>query len=167
MRGKSCACDGVFRGFQWNDLKSLTLNNVPKLPGVYVLRLVDVNGLADRVRRAYEEGLELLRRASWRELWRYYGARLERLKRIDTSRCPVIYIGGTGRGGGTLRSRLYDLAGVRHTAFYPTFTLLLAGCDIDYGWMALPSGAEAFNYEEQVKREYVKVHGSLPPLNEK
>ena len=119
------------------------------------------------MRRAYEVGVEMLMGASWRELWSYYGSRLDRLKRVNPILCPVIYIGGTGKGKGTLRSRFRDLAGLRHTTFYPVFVLLLAGCEIDYGWKPLTSSAEAFNHEERVKRGYLEVHGELPPLNKR
>ena len=160
-------CDGLFKGFKWGDLRRLSSKELPTKPGVYVLRLV-VNeyvgpaDLRERVGKAYSKASALLDKAGWRELSNYFGKRVERIRRIDPVKCPVIYIGATGKGTGTLRSRFRDLAGLRHTIFYPVFSLILAGWDIDFGWT---EAEDAFNVESRLKRQYIEVHGDMPALN--
>ena len=167
FRGKCCVCDEVFKDFQWGDLKKLGRRELPMSRGVYVLRLVvdeseEPSDLYQRVDAAYARALELLEKSGWRELKGYFGKRVKRIKNIDPVKCPVIYIGATGRGSGNLRSRFQNLAGLRHTIFYPVFALLLAGWDIDFGWMEFE---DAFSLENQLMTRYKAVHKDIPALN--
>ncbi len=166
IRGRPCTCDPLFTEFEWSDLKSLSHKDLPDRPGVYTLRIADhPNEASIKVKQARSLGADLLSKASWRQLWKHYWPRLARLEAIDPSTCPVIYIGGTGRGSGSIKTRFQDLAGWRHTIFFPVFVLLLAGCNIDYGWKTLNTATEAFNYEENLKQRCRAIHGRPPALN--
>jgi len=169
---RKCICDFLFRDFVWVNLASTLDSELPKKPGTYVLRLVisrDENPLIlkGRVLEAYSAAMAILKKVKWERLTKYWGPRIERLKRIDPLTCPTIYIGSTGKGKGTIRSRFADLAGLRHTIFPCVLALRLVGWDIEFGYKIVSKGEEAFKIEERLMREYMKTHGMSPPLNEK
>ena len=163
-------CDFPFEGFTWVDLATVLDRDLAKKPEVFVLRLIvekneDPLVLRGKVLEAYSAGIEILRKAKWKRLTKYWGPRFERLKRIDPSTCPVIYIGGTGKGTGTIRSRFADLAGWRHTIFPCILALRLVGWNIQFGYKTVSKGEEAFKTEKELIRKYTKIHGKLPALN--
>lgn len=81
------------------------------------------------------------------ELSSYFGRRVERIRSINPVKCPVIYIGASGYGVGTLRSGFKDLAGLRHTIFYPVFILLSASANSILKFLkCLPNKAFEFSY---------------------
>ncbi len=168
--GRRCICDYLFKHFRWVNLATVSDKDLPNEPGVYVLRLVYSDNDVDEVRRgvlrSYSIGIEILRRAKWARLSRYWGPRIERIRRIDPSQCPVLYIGCSGKGSGTIRTRFRDLAGLRHTIFPCIFVLRLADIDIAFGFITFSNGAKAFEQEKRILREYRGLHGRLPPLNE-
>jgi len=145
---------------------------LPKKPGVYVLKLAvsedeDLIALRKRILKAYGIARDILKKASWRRLTKYWGSRIERINRIDPLTCPTIYIGGTGKGKGTIRSRFTDLAGLRHTIFPCILALRLAGLNIDFGYKTVNTGQEAFKTEQELIKRYIKIHGKPPALNER
>lgn len=160
--GKACSCDMVFRGFKWCDLRALKSTDLPGMPGVYVLRIAETGW---DLKQSAHMLLELVSDAGWLELETYIRSRLDRLNRIGA--CPVIYIDSTGAEKGGLRSRLRDLAGKRHTAFYPIFVLLYSKWKIDYGFKDCKSNKEARQLEEYLKQKYRAIHGRPPALVEK
>ncbi len=154
--GKECICDQLFQGFLWSELSSLKSSRLPGKPGVYVVRVIerDVECLKERLKLLEELILE----TGWRELIGYVKPRLERVLKIGD--CPVVYIGSSGN----LQSRLQDLAGKCHTAFYSILVLLVSKWRLDYGFKTLPSKKEAERLEEELKRRYIACHGRLPAL---
>jgi hypothetical protein len=113
-----------------------------------------------------DEAIEFLRdlcsRAKWREVEAFALSRIERLERLRSSKCPVLYIGSTGN----LRARCRDLAGKRHTAFLALLALLATGAEIDYGYKTTPLRSEAESLERELKERYRRLHGTNPPLVE-
>ena len=102
--------------------------------------------------------MEIIHRTGWRELSSYVSRRLRRLSRV--SECPVIYIGSTNN----LRVRFRDLAGVRHTVFFPITALLLGGWRLDYGFVVTQSSRAAMSLEDGLKNGYKRIRGALPAL---
>ena len=111
---------------------------------------------------------DVLGKTGWHEFLRYVNSRLNRLRRIGD--CPVIYIGSTsglrseGSATSSIRSRYVDLAGRRHTAFFPILALLLAGWRLDYGFLTVNTHTEAKKLEKRLKEVYRRIHGRLPAL---
>ena len=162
--GPKCMCDYLFNGFRWGELVGIRARDLPNEPGVYVIRVIE-RGLNVESTISYLN--DVLGRTKWYEFLRYVNSRLNRLRRIGD--CPVIYIGSTSglRGVGaksSIRSRYVDLAGRRHTAFFPILALLLAGWRLDYGFKTTNSHSEAKELEERLKKEYREIHGALPAL---
>ena len=170
--GRSCICDFLFKDFEWVDLATTMDSALPKRPGIYALRLnigenEDSLTLRNKILEAYNIAMSILKKANWRRLTKYWGPRIERIKRIDPLTCPIIYIGGTGKGEGTIRSRFADLAGWRHTIFPCILALRLAGWNIHFGYRTVNRGEEAFKMEEKLIRQYMEIHGTPPALNKK
>jgi len=157
--GKPCSCDTLFQGFKWHELRLLRSRDLSKTPSVYVLRVTEKSEDLSYVSRKI---LELVENTEWNELIRYVESRLARLDRIGE--CPVIYIGSTGARRSGLRSRLMDLAGRRHTAFFPVFTILVAHWKIDFGFVTCSTVEEARRLEKDIKQRYKEIHGGLPAL---
>jgi len=78
----------------------------------------------------------------------------------------VVYVGSIGgkKGKGNLRGRLNDFAGRRHTVFFPILVLLAADWRIDFGFKECGSAEEARRLEDEIKRSYGEIHGTLPAL---
>lgn len=165
-----CKCDSLFKNFTWINLASASSKDLPKKPGVYVLRLdveenEDYLALKNKVKKAYNIAKQLVKKAGWRKLEENWKSKIERIRNIDPFLCPVIYIGGTGKGSGTLRMRFTDLAGIRHVIFPCILSLRLAGVIIYFGFRTVDIGREAFKLEEVLIKEYIKIHKKLPALN--
>ena len=160
-----CICDGLFEGFKWTSLTGLNCDSLPEAPGVYVLRLVNMGEL--NIDGAIEFLRNLCDKAKWREIKNFASSRIKRLerlkKRLESSECPVLYIGSTRN----LRNRCRDLAGKRHTVFLALLALLVAGTEIDYGYKIVTSEREASDIEYELKGKYRGLHGTYPPLVEK
>lgn len=155
--GVRCKCDSLFHDFLWHELSTLRAHNLPGVPGVYVIRVIEKGEDMEEAKRQLED---IILKASWKELIEYVNSRLRRVLRIRD--CPVIYIGSTGN----LRSRYKDLAGIRHTAFFPILALLLSRWNLDYGFKIASSKKEAEHLENELKRGYIDIHGMLPALIE-
>ena len=142
-------------------MTDLNCNSLPEAPGIYVLRLVNMDKLN------IDEAIEFLRnlcdKARWREITVFASSRIKRLGRLKSSKCPVLYIGSTSN----LRSRCRDLAGKRHTVFLALLALLVAGAEIDYGYKIMTSRREASDLEQELKEKYRRLHSTYPPLVEK
>jgi len=164
--GSKCKCDPLFEGFEWYELTSIRAKDLPSRPGVYIIRVVE-RGCS--VREAIKYFNEILGRTEWKEFLKYVDSRLERLRRI--SACPVIYIGSTtGLKGGkssSIRTRYKDLAGRRHTVFFPILALLLAKWKLCFGFITVENHKKAKEIERKLKEEYRKVHDKLPALVKK
>lgn len=155
--GVKCKCDPVFHGFLWHELSTLGASDLPKKPGVYVIRIIERGDDPMRAKYLLED---IILKTRWSELIKYVGNRLIRILQIRD--CPVIYIGSTE----SIRSRYKDLAGRRHTAFFPILALLLSGWKLDYGFKIVSSKSEAEQMERELKRKYICIHGILPALVE-
>jgi len=138
----------------------LSCDSLPEASGVYVLRLVNMSEL--NAGEAVEFLRDLCGRARWREVEAFASSRIERLERLKSSKCPVLYIGSTGN----LRARCRDLAGKRHTVFLALLALLTMGAEIDYGYETAPLRSEAEKLERELKERYRRLHGANPPLVE-
>jgi hypothetical protein len=161
--GLPCFCDGIFQGFAWKELSEVRSEELPKSPGVYVLRLVDegdVDGAIDFLR-------DIVDRVGWSELRGFVSARLKRLERLkgrlESRGCPVIYIGSSK----SLANRCAELAGRRHTALLPVMALLVSGATIGFGFRAMANVGEAKDLERELKKRYGEVHDVMPPLVER
>lgn len=155
--GRECRCDTLFEGFKWCELRDLSSSVLPRAPGVYVLRIIEKG---EDLEKSSETLLALAKRTRWTELLQYVESRLKRLNKVED--CPVVYVGSTA----TLSGRLKDLAGRRHTAFFPLFVVLYSGWRVDYGFLKCSTIREAGKIEENLKHEYVKIHGNPPALVE-
>ncbi len=156
--GASCVCDWLFKDMIWQELVMVKLSSLPRKPGVYVIRVVEKGKDVDTL---IQEFRNTILGTGWLELIDYVYSRLERLYRIRG--CPVIYIGSTDN----IQSRYKDLAGRRHTAFFPILALLLGGWRLDYGYKTVTTKDQAQHLEEELKTKYRRIHGTLPPLVEK
>ena len=117
------------------------------------------------LKSVYNIAKQLVKKADWRKLEENWKSKIERIRNIDPFLCPVIYIGGTGKGSGTLRMRFTDLAGIRHVIFPCILSLRLAGVIIYFGFRTVDIGREAFKLEEVLIKEYIKIHKKPPALN--
>ncbi len=156
-RGPVCNCDRLFSDFKWHELASLRAEQLPRVPGVYVVRVIE-RGVDPA--EARERLLNVISETNWVELLSFVKDRLMRLNRIGD--CPVIYIGSSSN----IRVRFKDLAGLRHTAFFPVLTLLLGTWRLDYGFKTTGSRDEALRLEEWLKMKYAAIHGGPPALVE-
>jgi len=156
--GMNCKCDPVFHGFLWHELSTLRATDLPKKPGVYAIRIIEKGDDPIKVKYRLEN---VILKTGWNELIKYVGNRLIRVLQIRD--CPVIYIGSTE----SIRSRYKELAGRRHTAFFPILALLLNGWKLDYGFKTALSENKAIQLERDLKRKYIGIHGTLPALVEK
>ena len=155
--GSECKCDHLFKGFHWHELPTLKASQLPKKPGVYTIRVIERGEDLINTKLKLEE---IVLQTEWSELTRYVTRRLTRISHIRD--CPLIYIGSTDN----IKSRFMDLAGRRHTAFFPVLALLLSKWKLDYGFKTVSSRKEAEQLEEKLKKEYQKIHGFLPALVE-
>ncbi|MHA1594593.1 MAG: DUF7664 domain-containing protein [Candidatus Baldrarchaeia archaeon] len=155
--GVNCKCDTLFCGFLWHELSTLKAHDLPKEPGVYVIRIIKKGEETEKAKHKLED---VISKTNWKELISYVNSRLNRITRIEN--CPVIYIGSTS----DIRTRYRDLAGIRHTAFFPILALLLCGWELDYGFKTVPSKKDAKHLEDELKRKYEDLHGMLPALVE-
>jgi len=160
-----CSCSYLFQDFKWKLLSELGCSELPRKPGVYVLRLVEYPGFnrAKIVEKAVEFLQDIIEKSNWPELQRYLRSRVRRVKRVLNPNCPVLYIGSTEK----LSSRCRDLAGKRHTAFTMILALVLSGAVVELGYVEVESGDQARRLEEDLKAKYRNIHGILPPLVEK
>ena len=113
-------------------------------------------------KRTLDFAKSTLTNTNWYQLSRYLTPRILRLETIDPLNCPIIYLGGTGKGKGNLRGRFIDLSGIRHTAFYPVFCLLSTGWEIEYGWKPVTHGS-SFDEEKELKEKYRNTHSRKFP----
>ncbi len=155
--GPKCECDQILKGFRWHELSTLKSSQLPREPGVYIIRVIEKG---EDLINAKLKLKEIVLQSGWDELIRYVTNRLTRLFRIRN--CPLIYIGSTGN----IRSRFKDLAGRRHTAFFPILALLLSGWKLDYGFRIVASKNAAEHLEEELKKKYQRIHGFLPAFVE-
>ena len=130
---------------------------LPRKPGVYATRVIERGGGLINARLKLEE---IVLQTGWDELTRYVASRLARIFRIRD--CLLIYIGSADN----IKSRFKDLAGRRHTAFFPILALLLSKWKLDYGFKTVSSKKEAEWLEEELKKKYQKMHRFLPALVE-
>ncbi|OYT37471.1 MAG: hypothetical protein B6U89_07240 [Desulfurococcales archaeon ex4484_58] len=156
--GKKCRCDVLLDGFLWRELVEIDPSELPRNPGVYVIRVFEYGDPIDELIRGFKSFISKTR---WIELSRYVESRLKRLYRIGE--CPLIYIGSAN----SIRSRYLDLAGKRHTIFFPVLILLYGGWKLDYGFKTTQNKDEAEMLEEELKNKYKSIHGTLPALVEK
>lgn len=152
---KECTCNVLFKNFTWKNLKLLSEKELPKLPGVYAIRIIKRGKPINEVKETF---LSIIEKTSWKGLKEYVENRLNRLNRINE--CPIIYIGSTAN----LQSRFKDLCGRRHTAFFPIFALLIANWELEIGWQKLDNKNKAKETEKNLKEKYEKIHGKLPAL---
>lgn len=89
---------------------------------------------------------EIILQAGWDELSRHVASRLVRIFRIKD--CPLIYLGSTDN----IKLRFKDLAGRRHTVFFPILTLMLSKWRLDYGFKMVSSKKEAGWPEGELKK---------------
>jgi len=146
-------------------LSELGCSELPRKPGVYVLRLAEYPGFnrAKIVEEAVEFLQGIIEKSNWPELQRYFRSRVRRVKRVLNSGCPVLYIGSSEE----LSSRCRDLAGKRHTAFTVILALVLSGAVVELGYVEVGSRDQARRLEKDLKAKYKNTHGILPPLVEK
>ncbi|MBN1682661.1 hypothetical protein JW865_03815 [Candidatus Bathyarchaeota archaeon] len=166
---KPCICDDVFKDFKWLNLKEAQNKDICPTKGVYALRLQIDNSdpffLENKLKHTIEFAENTIKKSEWKELISYYSSRIQRLKQIEPLICPIIYIGAVGKGKGTLRGRFIDLAGHRHTVFYPIFCLLSTGWEIEFGYKNIEN--DVFKIENQFKEQYENKHGKYPALVKK
>ncbi len=155
--GPECKCDYIFEGFYWHELPTLKASQLPGRPGVYVIRVIERGGDLINTKLKLEE---IVYQTNWDELIKYVTSRLVRVLRIRY--CSLIYIGSTDN----IKLRFKDLAGRRHTAFFPILALLLNKWKLDYGFKIVSTKKEAERLEEELKKKYQKIHGFLPALVE-
>lgn len=156
--GQPCKCDDIFNGFLWHELTTLKSNQLPREPGVYALRVIEMG-------RDVAEVIENLRKhivqSRWNELIHFVEGRLARIKRIGGSVCPVLYIGSTQN----LAFRYRSLTRGRHTVFFAVLPLLLNGWKLEYGYLRLETPDKAKWKEGSLLHDYCVKHGRIPPLN--
>ena len=143
--GPKCICDDILKDFLWHELSALRASDLPNKPGVYVIRVID---RGEDLVNAKLKLSKIVMDTGWNELIKYVESRLVRLLRIKS--CPLIYIGSTD----SIKSRFKDLAGIRHTAFFPILALLLSRWRLDYGFKTASSKKEAAYLEEELKAKY-------------
>ena len=157
-KGPQCKCDEIFKDFLWRDLEDIKSTKLPNKPGVYVIRVLergnDPHEICIKFRKMFK--------VKWVALREYIDSRLKRLERIE--KCPILYCGVATK---SIKSRYEDLAGKRHTAFFPVLALLLGGWRLEYGFTIVNTEEQAMRLEEELKRKYIKIHGRLPSLVEK
>ncbi len=153
--GPRCRCDYIFEGFYWHELATLKASHLPRKPGVYVIRVIEKRDEPINARRNLEE---IILRSSWDELIQYVSNRLARLLRIGD--CPLLYIGSTD----SIKSRFKDLAGVRHTAFFPILALLLSNWRLDYGFKTVSTKEELNYWKRSLRKNTRKYMGTYQHL---
>lgn len=128
--GPKCRCDHILEGFRWHELSILKASHLPSKPGVYVIRVIKRGESLIKVKLRLDE---IILQAGWDKLNRYVASRLVRIFRIKY--CPLIYLGSTDN----IKLRFKDLAGRRHTAFFPILALMLSKWRLDYGFKMVSS----------------------------
>lgn len=148
-----CKCDHIFTDFQWKNLVTLNPQQLPSRKGVYTIR---ISKRGEPIERIIARAHEFLAKLNWSTFENHVLSRVHRLREITD--CPLIYIGAAPT---SLPSRYKDLCGKRHTAFYAIVSLLSAGWKLDFGWK---EDKKPLQKEEQLKRQYSRVHGKLPAI---
>lgn len=155
-----CECDLLFKKFNFNDITQLDKNNIPEKRGIYVIRIKKEGSSINEIINQIDI---ILKRLNWNLVADHIDNRIQRLKKINFNKCPIIYIGSAGskgRGGNTLRKRLDEFKN-RHTIMYPIWTLIYFGWKIEYGCYISDEPSEE---EENLKQSYTEIHRSLPAL---
>ena len=153
----SCKCEHLFRDFTWSKLDSLARKDVDKDIGIYAIKY-RAKGLG--IKQTIKKTKDFFNQAQWDSSHSYIFNRIDRIE--DIRDCPVIYLGSAPsvKSDG-LRSRYTDLCGRRHTIFYSILALLVAGWDLQWGFLKTENPREM---EKEIAYNYLEIHDRYPAL---